>query len=626
MSEGPWDSLHVGGSGSFLRRSGLPGWGWRRVTVFLLVLALVGYGGAVDASKERSEQKSSLPPNEEISEETKVLAQEYVDALSEINSLARDYLAYFREVQSKDIYKYFDPLDQLYKRLHEGVYLTHLNQLKADITSLVKMLQEHEDEIKREDKKIYRLTLSLQEELNAISELMEQDIYRPLREDKVALKQLVQVLDSLQEEGDELYSSPSEAEEELSAQEESLREETADIVPPPVPPTPPKVRIKPRFRGVSAEREFADRLPIPSKKLTIVVTNPIGDLDVKGWDKKELTVQATIEVMAETRRLAREYIEEVELVVERNGREVSVDFSVPQLDDPNTQIVKSTMEVNVPKQNRLVCSSSFGDIVVRALDNGVTVTGSYGNVRVDDIVGETDVTNSYGGIEINRSEGDLKVSNKFSPIAITASRGRMDISNQFSSVDLEQTQGRTTIYNSGKINVSRHIGMIEIENRYGAVNVEKVKGDVAIANQYQEVAVEDILGEAKISNAYSPIEAINVTGRFTARNNYSRISGEELYGPLDIVSSFGPIEVELAEEIAGPSTIKASYGKIKVSLSPDSDVLVTAVAKGANIDSSFPSRVVDRGLEKKTEIRLGRATSNLKIYGEYSDIKIRKGR
>jgi DUF4097 and DUF4098 domain-containing protein YvlB len=537
---------------------------------------------------------------------------------------------------------YLEDLNLITAELQEGTYLEDIERLATDIGTLQQTLKAKEAELKKINKKAFRLSRSFHQELEVVQQLLQEDVLLRMERDQESWEQIEAYLKAVR------LASAAESSEYQSAvivtttgNGDTIRVSVSQMgeVPfvdvyeiPPVLSVPelPKILTSrdrefiTRSGGAEFVRELVDSILVSSSSQPIYISNPIGDLKVTGWAREEVIVLSTIELSANTRTKAREQARQIALQVYPKDDRIHVELIVPNLTDPQTKVVNCVLEVKAPENNPLVCSSSFGSVLIRRMHNDVMLTANYSQVEVDDVEGRVEIVNTMGGIELSRITGPIKVTNSYSPIEISRCHGDMEIENSFSSIDLSHCEGDVVIRNSGDVDIMRHSGTIQIENKNGRVEVTKLDGDLTIRNSFQSLSIEDIFGSAEVKNANGDIAAKNVTGVFSAYNSFGRIYGELLYGPIHLSSHNGSIDVTLAEKLAGPSTIEASSATVKLSLSPHSDLLLTATAVGGDIQSYFPMEIEESGLTKTAELSLGKAKTSLTISGSNSDIIIRK--
>jgi len=644
-SEDPWDE-------SALTRFRQ---GWRRAAAAARVPLLVMLFAAMALVLPRHlEAQSTLPPSEvldgeckkviiTLSKDNKRLAQDYLDLLKQLQSLTSGYSNCFAAIQVEQASDYLENLNLITTQLQEGTYLENLERLATDIGKLQQTLELKEIALKEANKKAFRLSHSLHQELEVLRQLLQEDVFLRIENDQQSWGQIEAYLKAIK-----VASGAKDAKEQayivliINGDEDTMLLSLDEVGEAPmvihVPdvleelpiPTIPKIPVAHekefilRSGGAEVVREFADSIHVSSTSQPIYISNPIGDLEVTGWARKEVIVLSTIELSADSRTKAREQAQQIALQVCPKDDGIGVELIVPNLTDPQTKVVNCALEVKAPENNPLVCSSSFGNVLIRRMHNDVMLTTSYSQVEVNGVEGRVEIVNAMGKVELSRITGPIKVTNSYSPIEISRSHGDMEIENSFSSIDLSHCDGNVVIRNTGDVDIMRHSGTIQIENKNGQVEVTKLDGDLTIRNSFQSLSIEDIFGSAEVKNANGNIEAKNVTGEFSANSSFGQIYGDLLYGPIHLASHNGSIDVTLAEKLTGPSTIDASSATVKLFLSPHSDLLLTATAIGGDIQSYFPVEIEESGLTKTAELSLGKAKTSLTISGSNSNIIIRK--
>jgi DUF4097 and DUF4098 domain-containing protein YvlB len=644
-NEDPWDE-------STLSRF-RPGWKRAAVAVRASLLVML-FAVLVLVLPYHLQAQSTLPPSEvleggskkviiTLSKDNKRLAQEYLDLLKQLQVLTNSYSNYFAATQVEQVRDHLENLNLITTQLKEGTYLENLELLTIDIDKLQQTLELKETALKEANKKAYRLSHSLHQELGVIQQLIQEDVLLQLENNRESREQVKACLEAVtialveKDASDKsciILTTNGDVDTILLSLDDFGEIPMVIHVPDvpedlPIPKVPPITVIHnkefiPRSVGTGVVREFADSIHVSSTSQPIYISNPIGDLEVTGWARKELMVLSTIELSADTRTKAREQTQQIALQVYPKDDRIHVELIVPNLTDPRTEIINCALEVKAPENNPLICRSSFGNVLIRRMHNDVMLTASYSQVEVDGIDGRTEIANSMGKVELSRITGPVKVTNSYSPIEISHSHGDMEVENSFSSIDISHCDGNVVIRNTGDVDIMRHSGTIQIENKNGQVEVTKLDGDLTIGNSFQSLSIEDIFGSADVKNANGNVTAKNVTGGFSAHNSFGHLYGDLLYGPVHLATQNGSIDVTLAEKLAGPSTIDASFATVKLSLSPHSDLLLTATTVGGNIQSYFPVQTEESGLTRTAQLSLGNARTSLTVSGNNSNIIIRK--
>jgi len=644
-SEDPWDE-------SALTRFRQ---GWKRaIAAARAPLLVMLFAALALALPYHSQAQSTLPPSEvlegeckkviiTLNKDNKRLAQDYLGLLKQLQALTSGYGNCFAAIQVEQAGDCLKDLNLITVQLQEGTYLENLERLATDISTLQQTLKTKEAALKGINKKAFRLSRSLHQELEVLRQLLQEDVLLRMESDQQSWGQIEAYLKAVK-----IASAAKDTEEQAyivlttNGDMDTILLSLSDLGEVPmvihVPdvleefpiPTIPKIPVARdkefilRSGGAEVVREFADSIHVSSSSQPIYISNPIGDLEVSGWARKEVVVLSTIKLSAGSRAKAKEQARQIALQVCPKDDGIGVELIVPSLTDPQTKVVNCALEVKVPENNPLVCSSSFGNVLIRRMHNDVMLTASYSQVEVNGVEGRVEIVNAMGEVELSRITGPIKVTNSYSPIEISQCHGDMEIENSFSSIDLSHCEGDVVIRNSGDVDIMRHSGTIQIENKNGQVEVTKLDGDLTIRNSFQSLSIEDIFGSAEVKNANGNIEAKNVTGMFSAYNSFGRIYGDLLYGPIHLASHNGSIDVTLAEKLAGPSTIDASSATVKLFLSPHSNLLLTATTVGGDIQSYFPVEIEESGLTKTAELSLGNAKTSLTVSGSNSNIVIRK--
>jgi len=600
--------------------------------------------------------QSTIPPSEvvdgerkkvtiTISKDQERLIQDYLDVLKYLKALMNDYRSYFSTISTEQTSDYLEDLNFIMNELQGGTYLEHFERLSSDIKALQESIKAKEEALKESDKKAFRLSLSFREELEEVKLLLQEDIVLQMEAHQESLESVKAYLKatkraSMAEDAERqdyfIVATISNGDSVILSSAHKGKAPNIvleSVLSVPSVPEPHKVTTTTRdFEFICRSgtsrvvKEIVDSIYVSSSTQPIYINNPIGNLEVTGWDRGKVLVLAEVELSTDSRTKAREYAQQIALQLYPKGDGVGIELTLPNFTNLEINVIKCALEVKVPKHNPLVCTNSFGEVLISRIHNGVKLTADNSQVEIDGVEGRTEVTNNMGEIHLLRITGPIKVTNSYSPIEIIQCRGNMEIENAFSSIELSQTEGDVVIRNSGRIDIMRHTGTIQIENKYGQVEVMKLDGDLTVQNSFQSLSIEDIFGSAEVKNTNGDIEARNVQGEFTASNSFGRIYGYLLYGPIHLASYNGSIEVTLAEKLAGPSTIDISFGPVKVFLSPHSDLLLMATAVGGDIQSHFPINVDEVGSTKTAELALGNGKTSLTVSASNATVIIGEAR
>lgn len=645
--ENPWD----GATSTNSRRSMISAARAIKILVVAALSALLAYSLPV-----HSWAQSTLPPEELIegghkkvtitlSQDALRLADDYLDVLQQLETLTHSYTGFFQTLQSKLSADEQQSLNLISVKLEEGSYVENLDGLQADVTGLLQALAARENELKDNDERVYRLSRSLRQELEALRGFLQEDVVIRLQQNRKMSQSIRAYLReregansaevSTEQHGNVItvivnypdttiqYRHPTDKKAFVSINENFS---------PPSVPHPPMITINRDLRfvhkrgGIGVVRELVDSISVTSNLEPIHITNPIGDMEISGWDQGKVLVHSEIELSAGSRERVKELSQQIELQLCPKDDGICAELVLPNITDPQIKILNCTFQISAPKNNPLVVHNSFGDVMIREIHNDVNLNASNSRVTMKDINGHTEVVNSMGKVDLSNVTGFIRVTNSFGPVKVSRCSGDMEIENSFSSISLTRCEGNAVIRSSGHVEILRHSGSILIGNTNGEVVVTELDGDLTAQNSYQLLSLQDIFGSAKVENANGAIEAKNIHGEFSANNSFGPIYASLLTGPIHFACQNGIINLTVRSGLKGPSSISSSFGAVKLVVSPDSDVLFIATTVGGDIQSHFPMAIEEEGATKTAKFSFGEGKNSFTVSGNNSTIIISEAR
>ena len=616
-----------------------------KTLLFALVTSVVA-AGSIKA-------QAPLPPPEEIERARKEMkvaldeyarqaADEYLEAIEQLQDILNDYSSYFSRIDDATLRAYQISFDQFATGIDRGTYSENPKYLSEDLTKFIGNLKDQESRLKDEksakDRKLLVLVQSLRKDLTVVNNLIEIDIEKKLakhhklqdqieRYVQLALaKDQIRILTIQQER---LADSAFEGgETKIFYPNKDGKGQTWKVAPPPkpVPVTTPDGYVQvpdvPGVREIGLVRKYTDTLSILSSITPIYVTQSVGVIEVSGWNDDIMSAELEIEVSAETHELEKMFIAATTLRIasEKNGYYVETVF--PKLTDPRTKILHSTLRVNVPSENPIVCDNSFGEISARDLESGLMVKGRYSKIKVGNIEGKVRVENSMGPIDLKDVYGSVSVLNSDAEVTLKSCEGDISVQNENASITLSRCDGNARLVNSGPITVVDHSGDVSVENSNGQVNVHNLDGNLTAFNSYRPMMISYVDGSVSVENTNSTIQANEISGALDANNRYGSILAKAVEGPLTVTSENGKVTVILDGELRGSSTISSLSGMIDISIPPDADLLVRAETEDGKIQSTLPISLKTSNRLTSGEIKLGDGNSRLFLKGKKSAINI----
>ena len=645
----------------------------------LLISLLVIFAGGVAVAQ------SVLPPDENLDDKPKKiektiridsraleLAENYIYVLEQLRFLTHDYSRYLAESKAGISKEYLAAVTEISKELAKGTYYEKTAQLDSDLSKLHEQLadalhankeyyQEHID-AEKDVARTRRLFSSLSSELEVIQQMLDAQVSTESEEYKkyagditlylkkrcmedelkrIHIEKMLPEFDELAELLPELEVSvvldvdPDGPPRVIVITDGVPRLETIEVAPvravsaPEAPDVPDVARsldilYDKGSRGVSYVRVYADSSNKLSTSTPIYVHNPIGDLNIVGWNRDYVRVNSDIVVSAESGSTAEKFAKQINLRLYLKNDRLYVETEMPKLSDPKTKVTGNTVYVRLPRNNPVICQSSFGKVDITGLRNSVKVKAEYCLVTANDIQGALVIANSFGDIISTGVEGSISIKNSNSPIQMKACSGDIEIENTSAPITVLGSDGTVTIRSSGQINVIGHTGDVRIANEQGPVRIERLDGNLDIMNSMGEMNLRNVTGYVTAENAYATINANRIGGKVTARNRSGSIFLNQISGPLDINNDRGSIDVVLDRSIAGASTINSTRGVVTVKFLEPPNLTLTAIAFDGAIHSRYPVKEITekRGPARELKYTFGKGANSLDISGQHSTIII----
>jgi DUF4097 and DUF4098 domain-containing protein YvlB len=195
-------------------------------------------------------------------------------------------------------------------------------------------------------------------------------------------------------------------------------------------------KIAPLEGEADYTREF-DQTDTISPKTNVAVVHTMGDLSVLAWDKKEIRVQARIEVEGDQ---AKEFGEKVRIEIKNEKDAYKITTRLPEGDWKDISCAVA-LDVRLPAANPLKTTSSFGTVSIRGMRSSCIVEAATGDVDILDVQGEITLTNSLGATSVKECAGTVNITGHSSNITVTDLEGNLIIQNALGHVDVANVDG-----------------------------------------------------------------------------------------------------------------------------------------------------------------------------------------
>ena len=378
-----------------------------------------------------------------------------------------------------------------------------------------------------------------------------------------------------------------------------------------------------KTNGESLANSYNDTILVKSSRIPIYISNQIGDVEVKGWDKNTIVADYTYEVTSDSHKDAKEFLESISLGITTDVSGIHVTSVVPSIHNSNRQITNSFMILYVPNKNTLFINNSFGRTEVSDITNNVTLQTKNSNVFVSDINGNIASTSKNGIVSLTDINGAVEISSSRGTVVAERLNSNISIVNSHAPVTLVDCNGNANIENSGAISVNNHTGNLDILNDNGQTNVQTMTGNLLFRGSYKPLFVQGIDGSIKVENKNANISVSDISGETVIINESGMITAHNIDGRVDISNYGGQIFFVANNDLNDNSTIQSDYGLIDIVLPQQSNILLHASTEGGSIVNSYNTKVENSNFVSSTTIALGDKKNKLAVSGTNAKIIIK---
>lgn len=134
-----------------------------------------------------------------------------------------------------------------------------------------------------------------------------------------------------------------------------------------------------------------------------------GDIQIVGWDKNEVVVQAIATVSGWPRRSIENRIDDVKVYVEKSGNELKIWARYPRNMDVNFRIkapTKSNFDIRTD-DGEIEIEKIVGDIEIETEDGDVEIYETQGDLRINTDDGEVVMRDVVGNLDLRTNDGDV---------------------------------------------------------------------------------------------------------------------------------------------------------------------------------------------------------------------------
>lgn len=206
---------------------------------------------------------------------------------------------------------------------------------------------------------------------------------------------------------------------------------------------------------------------------------------------------------------------------------------------------------------------------------------------------ECRISSTSGRVEVTRIIGPLDIGQRSGKVSVRDIGADVTIATRSGATDVEGTGGRLSVSaHSGKVTVRDVRGDVHVSSHSGAVHIEQVGGMVEAQAHSGSISISRVEGAVKAGAASGRIHATEIGGpaRLDARSGSVVLSEPGAGARLRTAS--GSITVRGA--LRGDFDIHAASGSVRLEVDPDSPFFLDAETVSGGLHSDLPPRAGDR--------------------------------
>ncbi|HHY81110.1 MAG TPA: hypothetical protein GX505_00290 [Clostridiales bacterium] len=299
----------------------------------------------------------------------------------------------------------------------------------------------------------------------------------------------------------------------------------------------------------------------------IVIDNINGSVEVLPSDDGRFELKAQIKIATNDKESASKLIDKVITVDE--GREMNI-----KSNHPTSNRIHSLQHVNmkllVPKEIEVQITTGFGHVLIRDMENNVTIRQKHSDVDISNIKGNVKVDCSFGDIYARKIDGDANINNAHGQVRIEDITGSAQVENSFNTTEARQIGKDLNVQSKhGQVKAEYITGRVIIKNEFAEVSCSNIEGNLEVLAEHSKVILNDIWGDINVETSYNVIHLTNPS--FADAN----IDASTTFGSIKSDDSIGLIvkkesNLEEASTVNGNGNqkirLKNQHGEIRINM------------------------------------------------------------
>ncbi len=281
-----------------------------------------------------------------------------------------------------------------------------------------------------------------------------------------------------------------------------------------------------------------------------------GSIRINSWLEDKVRVIAIKRADVRNRSSAEEIIEEIEVRIEKSGKDITVTGRTPWRRHRRSSSL--SFEVTVPFKYNIRLETDGGSISIADLEGNVNADTEGGSIKVGQIEnGNVNVNTAGGSIKIdnitngngtaNTAGGSIKVGNVNGDLSVKTSGGSIRFGKITGKAYGRTSGGSIKVEESGDdLDISTSGGSISVNRARGPVKVSTSGGSISIGDTDSDVYAKTAGGSIHIGEAGGEVKAMTAGGSISVEGSRGPVMVETAGGSIEVLNARGFIEAETA--------------------------------------------------------------------------------
>jgi len=300
------------------------------------------------------------------------------------------------------------------------------------------------------------------------------------------------------------------------------------------------------FAGiVMADNDLERTFKLASGKEIRVDLNSGGSIEVRGWEKNEVSVKARSGGDIDDYRF--------DFDERSSGIAIDVDHSGYGRHHGDIRLI-----LQVPRESDLELETMGGEIVIDNIEGNIEGETMGGEIELSNLKGTIEMTTMGGDILVAKSHLDGEVKTMGGEIEFRDVTGNLNGSTMGGNVKYTGKQGKSPATGNKETRISTMGGDIKVDDAPGGANVSTMGGDIHIRRAGKYVKAKTMGGEIELDAVDGGVKASTMGGDVTVVMVGDPNAGER---DVDLSSMGGDITLTVPAGLSMSFDLKLTYTK-----------------------------------------------------------------